>query len=77
MGFWDSLGKAAKSGMNAMQEFNAEANNYYERYRNYDREELIRKFKSSSNSAEKGAIAKIMKENGWSALMALHYTSSK
>ena len=66
MGFFDTLAKAASSAVKAAGELNAESREYYERYRNCSKEELENKFRSSwASTAEKMAIAKIMKENGW------------
>lgn len=66
MGFFDSLVSGAKAANKALRTFNEEAKEYYEEYQFLTYEELIEKYKKARKMSEKGAICKIMKENGWS-----------
>lgn len=65
MGFWDFAGKMVKEAVDKVGEVNDKANFYADKYSDLSKEELIRKYKNSSNTAEKMGISKVMKKNGW------------
>ena len=67
MGFWNTLGNVLVGAARGAQNWTEEANKYYEKYRFLDRETLLEKYRRASSTAEKAGIAKVMKENGWTA----------
>ena len=66
MGFFDSLGKLAKAGMNQLESFNMEVSQKKAEFSSKSDEELKRIFQSSwSSSAEKAAAASVLKSRGY------------
>ena len=65
MGFFETLANGAKKVGESMQKTCEEFQQYKEKYRYLDADELKEKYRSAYSMAEKGAIKEIMKEKGY------------
>lgn len=64
MGFWDSVGNAAKGAINSLEEHNAEVKELANRYQREDFDFLKEKFKFGS-ATQKIAACQVLKERGY------------
>jgi hypothetical protein len=65
MGFWSTVGKLAKDGMETLKETNEEVLRLKEAYGGYSDEELKAIVKSDARYAKKAAAAALLKERGY------------
>ncbi|MEI6745188.1 MAG: hypothetical protein WCL34_04450 [Methylococcaceae bacterium] len=64
MGFWDSVGNAAKGAIDTIERNNADAEELIGRYQREDDDFLKEKLRSG-NYAQKIAATKLLKERGY------------